>query len=84
MAKTNPASKAAPTKSGAKAPAKSAASSATKSALRAPARAAKNAVKTAVKAKPARARRNVPEVLGIGIIGAGGIARGVHIPGYQK
>lgn len=24
-----------------------------------------------------------PEVLGIGIIGAGGIARGVHIPGYQ-
>jgi predicted dehydrogenase len=35
-----------------------------------------------VKAKPAR--REMPEVLGIGIIGAGGIARGVHIPGYQK
>jgi predicted dehydrogenase len=25
-----------------------------------------------------------PDLLGIGIIGAGGIARGVHIPGYQK
>ena len=84
MAKTNPASKAAPTKLAAKTPAKSAAATATKSAVRAPARAAKNAVKTAVKAKPARARRNVPEVLGIGIIGSGGIARGVHIPGYQK
>jgi len=32
----------------------------------------------------APARQQLPEVLGIGIIGAGGIARGVHIPGYQK
>ncbi|MDF2441702.1 MAG: hypothetical protein JWN98_2686, partial [Abditibacteriota bacterium] len=80
MAKTNPASKAAPTKLAAKTPAKSAAPATTKNAVRTPARAAK----TAVKAKPARARRTVPEVLGIGIIGAGGIARGVHIPGYQK
>jgi predicted dehydrogenase len=36
--------------------------------------------KTASKAKRAKA----PESIGVGIIGAGGIARGVHIPGYQK
>ena len=30
------------------------------------------------------ASQDMPEVIGIGIIGAGGIARGVHIPGYQK
>lgn len=29
-------------------------------------------------------RQPLPETLGVGIIGAGGIARGVHIPGYQK
>jgi len=28
--------------------------------------------------------RQVPETIGVGIIGAGGIAKGVHIPGYQK
>ncbi len=32
----------------------------------------------------APAKQEAPKVLGIGIIGAGGIARGVHIPGYQK
>jgi len=26
----------------------------------------------------------LPQTIGVGIIGAGGIARGVHIPGYQK
>lgn len=31
-----------------------------------------------------KAKRIMPETIGIGIIGAGGIARGVHIPGYQK
>jgi len=30
------------------------------------------------------AKASVPESIGIGIIGAGGIARGVHIPGYRK
>ena len=35
-------------------------------------------------AKGTRARRTTPEIVGIGIIGAGGIAQGVHIPGYQK
>jgi predicted dehydrogenase len=29
-------------------------------------------------------KQDLPEVLGVGIIGSGGIARGVHIPGYQK
>ena len=53
--------------------------------------ASKNATKSAsvevASAKPtARARKSValPQTLGVGIIGAGGIARGVHIPGYQK
>ncbi len=35
-------------------------------------------------ARPARRATAVPETIGVGIIGAGGIARGVHIPGYQK
>jgi predicted dehydrogenase len=46
-----------------------------------------NAVKAPVKAtvaKPARSRVKLPDTIGVGIIGAGGIARGVHIPGYQK
>lgn len=29
-------------------------------------------------------KQDLPEILGVGIIGAGGIARGIHIPGYQK
>lgn len=29
-------------------------------------------------------RSAVPEIVGVGIIGGGGIARGAHIPGYQK
>lgn len=47
--------------------------------------ASKVAPKTAVKvaAKP-KTKVALPKVLGVGIIGAGGIARGVHIPGYQK
>src|SRR4028119_1809296 len=39
--------------------------------------------KTAAKATRAT-RAKAPETIGVGIIGAGGIARGVHIPGYQK
>lgn len=50
--------------------------------------AAKAAVKTsaktaAVKKAPA-AKAKLPATIGVGIIGSGGIARGVHIPGYQK
>ena len=58
---------------------------------------AKAAAKAVAKAAPAKkaaqkgasktARKGasrVPETIGVGIIGAGGIARGVHIPGYQK
>ncbi len=44
--------------------------------------ATKGAAKSA--AKGTRAKRATPETIGIGIIGAGGIAQGVHIPGYQK
>jgi predicted dehydrogenase len=33
---------------------------------------------------PAMIPNPKPEILGIGIIGGGGIAQGVHIPGYQK
>ena len=39
---------------------------------------------TKTKTAKATANRSVPESIGIGIIGAGGIARGVHIPGYRK
>ncbi len=38
----------------------------------------------AVAKKAVRNKVALPEMLGVGIIGAGGIARGVHIPGYQK
>ncbi|MBV9865164.1 MAG: Gfo/Idh/MocA family oxidoreductase [Abitibacteriaceae bacterium] len=47
----------------------------------------RTATKTASKGKPAAKatrRAPLPETIGVGIIGAGGIARGVHIPGYQK
>ncbi len=40
--------------------------------------------KTSAKASGKSTQKAVPEIVGIGIIGAGGIARGVHIPGYQK
>ena len=51
----------------------------------APQVAAKSVAKPAVKvaAKP-KTKVALPKVLGVGIIGAGGIARSVHIPGYQK
>jgi predicted dehydrogenase len=47
-------------------------------AKKAPVRAAKATIET-----PAIIPVPKPEVIGIGIIGAGGIARGVHIPAYQ-
>lgn len=47
-------------------------------AKKAPVRAAKATIET-----PAIIPVPRPEVIGVGIIGAGGIARGVHIPGYQ-
>jgi len=46
--------------------------------------------KTSIKTAPKTAKRTsaqkraLPETIGVGIIGAGSIARGVHIPGYQK
>ncbi|HVF85172.1 MAG TPA: Gfo/Idh/MocA family oxidoreductase, partial [Abditibacteriaceae bacterium] len=45
----------------------------------------KAATKTiAAKAASAAKKPALPQTIGVGIIGAGGIARGVHIPGYQK
>ena len=73
-----------------------AASAAPVKAAKSPAKAAKTAAKSAAKsaksagkgaAKSGRGRRStpiLPETIGVGIIGAGGIARCVHIPGYQK
>jgi predicted dehydrogenase len=43
----------------------------------------KTASKTASKSTRI-SRKQAPETIGVGIIGSGGIARGVHIPGYQK
>lgn len=63
------------------------AAKATKVATKAAAKATKataKAVKSAAKTASRGARRALPETIGVGIIGAGGIARGVHIPGYQK
>ena len=48
------------------------------------AKVAAKALKSSAKATKATPRRTYPETIGVGIIGAGGIARGVHIPGYQK
>ncbi len=48
--------------------------------------ATKSTTAKTVVAKPAKngaTKQALPETLGVGIIGAGGIARGVHIPGYQ-
>lgn len=64
---------------------KAAATSAPAKAAPAKAAAVRKVAATARKtvARP-RARQALPETIGVGIIGAGGIARGVHIPGYQK
>ncbi len=46
----------------------------------------KKATSKTVAATSARSAKKpaLPQTIGVGIIGAGGIARGVHIPGYQK
>ena len=46
--------------------------------------AAKGATTKGAAKAPARSKAKLPATIGVGIIGSGGIARGVHIPGYQK